>query len=685
MRFFFNQALNKLVSFYGSNTALTSAENAKRRDEGRVEIQISASDDITAEAIELSAGYVIVMGLKEVDDWAGPYVVSNLVWTWDATNRLYYAYPSYNTFHMSRLFIGATALNNRTSTAYTLAATDSNKLVTLSNAAAITLTVPLNSVVPLSVGFTAYLLRGDAGVPTVTPATVGVTLTYDTDVVAAMPYNQTYKLVKTATDAWTVSLADEESDISLMLEFSIKASAAVGYLSSQKLTALIENDVIRGDETTPINSEDVDQYYTKVESDALRLIEDVNAQTGTSYTLVIADSGKRVTMSNAAASVLNIPLYATQAIPVGSRIHVLNLGAGAVTLTAAVGVTLLCAQPLLALRQNESAWLKKTATDTWEVKLFIFDDATFFRNDAAQSYNTTRQKLARDNMGLPSNTQTLTDAATIAWDMALGLNAKVTLGGNRTLGAPTNAPFTGASGHLIVTQDGTGNRSLALNAVWVKGYVGNDVVRTAGAVTVLRWHYDGTSYHLTRVVSNKDDQVVSLSGFSEVQVISIKNQLGINILDSVAYVGQSSSSTADLVLGSLTIPANALDSQILIEFEAWGQVSNTAAASNLVNWVKIGGTKYFSVTQALGTTASGGKEWRARGFMSITDFTLAAMKFAGSLDTRWSTTDNLNANYAETSAIDVTSGIAVQIGANVSAGTSVIFQGRGFVRYIRNR
>ncbi|MFZ5719196.1 MAG: hypothetical protein ACOY5Y_06980 [Pseudomonadota bacterium] len=38
-----------------------------------------------------------------------------------------------------------------------------------------------------------------------------------------------------------------------------------------------------------------------------------------------------------------------------------------------------------------------------------------------------------------SEIQTLTDAATVAWDTAVqGYNAKVTLGGNRTIGAPTN-------------------------------------------------------------------------------------------------------------------------------------------------------------------------------------------------------------------------------------------------------
>lgn len=58
--------------------------------------------------------------------------------------------------------------------------------------------------------------------------------------------------------------------------------------------------------------------------------------------------------------------------------------------------------------------------------------------------------------------QTLTDGATITWDYSEGYNAKVTLGGNRTL-AISNAA-DGDDGLLMVVQDGTGGRSLALPA-----------------------------------------------------------------------------------------------------------------------------------------------------------------------------------------------------------------------------
>lgn len=55
---------------------------------------------------------------------------------------------------------------------------------------------------------------------------------------------------------------------------------------------------------------------------------------------------------------------------------------------------------------------------------------------------------------------TLTDAASIAWDVSVAQKAKVTLGGNRTLAAVTN-PVEGATYYLYVFQNGTGGYTLS--------------------------------------------------------------------------------------------------------------------------------------------------------------------------------------------------------------------------------
>lgn len=77
--------------------------------------------------------------------------------------------------------------------------------------------------------------------------------------------------------------------------------------------------------------------------------------------------------------------------------------------------------------------------------------------DAATAKINVTQAWSKSQRGAPV---TLTDAATVAVDLAIGNNFELTLGGNRTLGNPTNA-VAGQSGIIVVNQDGTGNRTLA--------------------------------------------------------------------------------------------------------------------------------------------------------------------------------------------------------------------------------
>lgn len=77
--------------------------------------------------------------------------------------------------------------------------------------------------------------------------------------------------------------------------------------------------------------------------------------------------------------------------------------------------------------------------------------------------NTADKVLTTDQVRAAGAMIALTDAATIAVDMATGINFEVTLGGDRTLGAPTNV-VPGTSGVIYVTQDGTGSRTLGYHA-----------------------------------------------------------------------------------------------------------------------------------------------------------------------------------------------------------------------------
>lgn len=88
----------------------------------------------------------------------------------------------------------------------------------------------------------------------------------------------------------------------------------------------------------------------------------LNAQSGAGYTLVLTDAGKLVTVSNASAQNLTIPLNATVAYATGTTIEVLNIGAGTWTLTPTGGVTLTGST---SIPTSARVRLTKTGTDTW--------------------------------------------------------------------------------------------------------------------------------------------------------------------------------------------------------------------------------------------------------------------------------------------------------------------------------
>jgi hypothetical protein len=95
----------------------------------------------------------------------------------------------------------------------------------------------------------------------------------------------------------------------------------------------------------------------------------INAQTGTTYTTVLADNGKLVTQTNASAIATTIPLNSSVAYPVGAQINIAQMGAGQVTISGAGGVTIAstgatATAPKLRA-QYSTATAIQTATDTW--------------------------------------------------------------------------------------------------------------------------------------------------------------------------------------------------------------------------------------------------------------------------------------------------------------------------------
>lgn len=92
--------------------------------------------------------------------------------------------------------------------------------------------------------------------------------------------------------------------------------------------------------------------------------------------------------------------------------------------------------------------------------------ATYDEMTAAQYRANTADKIvSTDQVWAAAAEVTLTDAATISVDMSTFINAVVTLGGNRTLGNPSNEKV-GQAGYIRIVQDGTGSRTLSYSSDW---------------------------------------------------------------------------------------------------------------------------------------------------------------------------------------------------------------------------
>ena len=91
----------------------------------------------------------------------------------------------------------------------------------------------------------------------------------------------------------------------------------------------------------------------------------LNAQTGTTYTLVLTDNGRLVTLSNAAAITLTVPTNASVAFATGAVINIQQIGAGQVTVAGDTGVTVTSTPGAKLRAQYSAASLIKTGTDSW--------------------------------------------------------------------------------------------------------------------------------------------------------------------------------------------------------------------------------------------------------------------------------------------------------------------------------
>jgi hypothetical protein len=97
-----------------------------------------------------------------------------------------------------------------------------------------------------------------------------------------------------------------------------------------------------------VNTANQIQFYSAATSKWINYADTSFVAKTSDYTIALSDSGKTLTVNSSSSVAITIPANASVPFPIGTRIDVVALGSGAVSFSAAVGVTL----------NSKNSWLK---------------------------------------------------------------------------------------------------------------------------------------------------------------------------------------------------------------------------------------------------------------------------------------------------------------------------------------
>jgi hypothetical protein len=118
--------------------------------------------------------------------------------------------------------------------------------------------------------------------------------------------------------------------------------------------------------TTPTIGSFVNATHTHADAASGGILNvSLNAQTGTTYTPVLADNNKIVTLDNVDPITLTVPTNASVAYPVGAEINLYNKGVGQVSIVGDTGVTVYSSSGSKLRVQYSLATVIKLDTNTW--------------------------------------------------------------------------------------------------------------------------------------------------------------------------------------------------------------------------------------------------------------------------------------------------------------------------------
>ena len=237
--------------------------------------------------------------------------------------------------------------------------------------------------------------------------------------------------------------------------------------------------------STAANAKDILNFYY----DGTNCYWNIGQGYGSAATAALTLTTTGTGAATLSGTTLNIPSVSStvNSGSISGTIAVANGGTGATTLTGYIkgtGTTAMTASANIPVADVTGAAPLASPTFTGTV-------TTSTINTGALSASSVTTPI------YASTPQALTDGATISWNPTLGLNASVTLAGNRTLSF-SSTPVAGSYGTLVVTQDGTGGRTLTLPST-TNMVLGSSVSTSialstaANAKDILNFYYDGTN------------------------------------------------------------------------------------------------------------------------------------------------------------------------------------------------
>jgi hypothetical protein len=282
---------------------------------------------------------------------------------------------------------------------------------------------------------------------------------------------------------------------------AITEVAAVSVLTKTNLDAITSINAVIGDgsgfatdaelaavsATMATSIDNSNTRITSVSDYAVALSATMATSIGTANTRITSVSDYAVALSATMATSIGtantritsvsdyaVALSATMATSIGTaNTRITSVSDYAVALSATMATSIGTANTRITSVSDYAVALSATMATSIATRLplaggtltGIVSGTDFYVSAVAIGVDTLLGKQLHIGTAAVADIVSLTDGATIAVDLNTGQNFAVQLGGNRTLGNPTNC-VPGQTGSAFIIQDGTGGRTLSYGANW---------------------------------------------------------------------------------------------------------------------------------------------------------------------------------------------------------------------------